>query len=129
MIGTLVVTKLSMLGNPAGSVGICYDTYNLGTKSDGNCFIFENGNYDGFSNEEKEVMLTKVGQAPDFSYTFEHVMTLSRDFDNDKFKAAFAVARTKAKHLKYLKSEAGASNNDGYVQQGCKEKIKEITTW
>jgi len=49
--GSVVMLKRPMLGNNIYNVGVCYESYTLGNRT-GLSFIFENGEYDGFSPEE-----------------------------------------------------------------------------
>ena len=90
-VGTKVKLSTSCLGNKIGTVGVCYETYNLGEHS-GSSFIFENGNYDGFSEDEAPFFVdtTYEGFCEETSiYNFTNVIKLSNDFDAGFFKAAF----------------------------------------
>lgn len=84
-IGTIVRLKVPLLGNPAGALGVCYETYTLGTRG-GSSFIFENGDYDGFSANEQDEFLEFV-EASSFRYSFTNVLKLSNDFSNGLFDA------------------------------------------
>lgn len=82
-VGTIVSIKTpgDLLGNAPGSVGICYDEYEGGSS-----FIFENGNYDGFSTSEQDMMLNYVGEDDELShYEFKNVMKVSDDFRQGVF--------------------------------------------
>jgi hypothetical protein len=91
-VGSLYSLKVPCLGNPEGTLGVCYEVYRLGDFStsrtgehEGFSFIFQNGNYDGFSRDEVDMFLEHV--ATDFSvtdYRFINVMKLSEDFKNEK---------------------------------------------
>ena len=56
-LGDIVLLKEPILNNTTYSVGICYDEYTIGD-SQGVSIIFENGNYDGFSNDEQDLYLS-----------------------------------------------------------------------
>jgi len=90
-VGTLRRLTCECLGNPAGTVGVCYEVYNLGGVM-GASFIFPNGEYDGFSNEDAKMFFDDwEGFCPDTqSYQFTNVMKLSRDFDAGLFQKAWA---------------------------------------
>lgn len=88
--GTLKRLKLDCLGNPKGTVGVCYEDYGAGAS-----FIFPNGNYDGFSYEDEIFTCFDdyEGFCPECAdYNFQHVMQLSRDFNRGYFKPAFRGA-------------------------------------
>jgi len=86
-VGSIVKLKQAMLGNSAGTIGVCYEEYNLEGK--GLSFIFKNGNYDGFSTEEREAFLEETGFNEKVStYQFSNVMKLSMDFDSGVFEKA-----------------------------------------
>lgn len=88
-VGDVVKLTLPLLGNNRGTIGICYETYVLGDHI-GASFIFENGNYDGFSPEEQKEMLEYLGNENNISdYRFTNVMKLSQDFETDYFKFTF----------------------------------------
>ena len=88
-VGSIVKTKLEILGNPEGSIGVCYEEYKLGVL-DGHSFIFENGEYDGFSKGEQEEMLEEIGESRSIqAYVFEKVMKLSDDFKAGMFDCVF----------------------------------------
>lgn len=82
-IGTVVRTNVDLMGNPKGSLGLCYDTY-----SGSSGFIFENGAYDSFSDED-QIMLDYVGKSEKYSnYEFTSVAQLSQDYKDGKFDFA-----------------------------------------
>jgi len=85
-VGTIVKLKLEMLGNPEGSLGVAYEEDTLDHK--GTSFIFANGNYDGFDEEEQKMFVEKVGFA-DTQYKFTNVIQLSRDFQDGRFSTIF----------------------------------------
>jgi len=91
-VGSLVRLDVPCLGNGVGTVGVCYEVYELGG-CQGYSFIFENGRYDGFSPDECESFLTEVGSYP-LTYKFENVIKLDRDFRNGKFDLIFELAKT-----------------------------------
>lgn len=88
-VGTLVKLKCNCLGNPAGTVGVCYEYYVLGGES-ASSFIFENGNYDGFSTDDQKLFLERIGHYP-LTYTFTNVMKLSKDFEDGVFEGALHI--------------------------------------
>lgn len=81
-VGSLKRLKIACLGNPAGTVGVCYETYDLGA-GPGACFIFPNGEYDGFSEEDRGIFFDEwEGFCHSLSsYQFRHVLDLARDFE------------------------------------------------
>jgi len=79
-VGTVAELKRECLGNPKGTPGICYEVYNLDNRP-GYSFIFENGNYDGFSPDEVDTILDIRFQF-EIEYKFINVMKLSQDFPN-----------------------------------------------
>jgi hypothetical protein len=88
-VGTLVKLKCECLGNPPGTVGVCYEEYDLGGDH-GSSFIFENGNYDGFSIEDQRLFLERIGHYP-LTYVFTNVMKLSEDYNNKVFEGALHI--------------------------------------
>ena len=83
-IGTVVTLKVPCLGNPIGTEGIAYYDYGTGTQ-----FIFENGEYDGFSIEEQDQFLNYSHTIINFSYKFINVIRLSQDFKKGLFEPFF----------------------------------------
>lgn len=76
MVGDLYKLKLSCLDNFKGTIGVVFNDY-----GDGEQLIFPNGNYDGFSNEEKKDFLEYVGHdTKTENYKFKNVITVSNDF-------------------------------------------------
>jgi len=87
-VGTIVKNKLGILGNPIGTRGVVYETYDLGG-GPGASVIFANGNYDGFSPVEQDKYLEEAGFSQVLSdYRFMNVARLSNDFDEGKFDPA-----------------------------------------
>lgn len=87
--GTVVRLLFNCLGNEAGTIGVCYEEYNIGNAGAGS-IIFENGSYDGFSPDEQTQMLVKIGHDYEVAnYQFNNVMQLSQDFKNGKFDTVF----------------------------------------
>lgn len=74
------------MGNDVGTVGVCYDIIDTTY-----CFIFPNGEYCGFSEDE---VITFFDLEPYkhcvecADYEFKNVMQLSRDFDAGYFTPA-----------------------------------------
>jgi hypothetical protein len=82
-VGTCVKTRKYLLANPIGSAGVCVQEYELDGRK-GWMFLFENGEYDGFSPEEvKELLL--VEETLPLDYKFTSVMHLHRDYRNGVF--------------------------------------------
>ena len=87
-IGDVVTTTTPLLGCNTGTRGVVYEVYQDFDDPDkqGASIIFENGNYDGFSYEEQQIMLNeeKVMHIPFLvrEYKFENVMKLSKDYKN-----------------------------------------------
>lgn len=82
-LGSIVKLKVPCLGNPAGSIGVCYEEYDNGGRS----FIFQNGNYDGFSGDEQVSFLHEIGFSPEISlYQFKNVIKLSDDYRRGIFE-------------------------------------------
>ncbi|MEK8023235.1 MAG: hypothetical protein AAB229_05440 [Candidatus Hydrogenedentota bacterium] len=89
-IGHIVRLKQPCLGNPAGALGVCYEKYRLDDRW-GASFIFENGEYDGFSDEDAGTILVKAGFEPHVAkYRFTNVIQLSRDFAAGRFASALS---------------------------------------
>lgn len=91
-VGSLVRLNVPCLGNDVGTVGVCYEVYDLGGRK-GYSFIFENGNYDGFSPDECDKLLTEIGSYP-LIYQFENVSRLWLDWDLGKFDLVFELAKS-----------------------------------
>ena len=82
-VGTTVKLNRPVLGNESGTYGVCFNDYGTGGQ-----IIFPNGNYDGFSIEEQQEFLIKIGFDMKISlYQFSNVMNLSQDFDDGKFNS------------------------------------------
>jgi hypothetical protein len=87
-VGSIVKLGVPMLGNEAGVRGVAYEHYVLGDR-DGLSFIFENGEYDGFSPDEQQSYLKEIGLDPEVAnYQFRSVMYLSDDFRKGRFDEA-----------------------------------------
>lgn len=88
-VGDIVKLKVDMFGNPEGTEGVVIDEYTLGELSRVQ-IIFENGEYDGFSDEEQRAYLERSGHEASLAdYKFTNVMKLSQDFEEGKFDAVF----------------------------------------
>ena len=71
-VGHIVELKVPCLGNKKGTIGIVYEEY--GTN---HCtVIFPNGLYDGFSPDDQDKCLRKLGKTS-LKYVFIHVVRLS----------------------------------------------------
>lgn len=91
MVGKIRRLKLNCMGNRVGDIGVCYEVYNIGTCS-GESYIFRNGEYCGFGEDEMETFFTEENLGIEESisaYTFTNVMKLSTDFKNGFFSKAF----------------------------------------
>jgi len=94
-VGTVVKLKVYCLRNPAGTLGVCYETYHLGDR-EGYGFIFENGEYDGFAPDEVADCLAIVGTCESCEdYEFSNVVRLSMDFEGGRFADALRGEYTK----------------------------------
>ena len=93
MIGTIVELKVSCLGNPAGTRGVVFNTYEDFDESGEIAIqvIFKNGEYDGFSvaDQKQFLKIKDVGTLEHQTYIFRNVMTVSQDFRNGFWKDAF----------------------------------------
>jgi len=98
--GDIVILRKALLGNEIGTIGVCYEEYDLGGHK-GASFIFENGSYDGFSENEQEHFLFVVGyNTITCSYKFLNALNLSEDFDEGYFDNTFDVSESK--RMEYL---------------------------
>lgn len=96
IVGSLYSLKVPCLGNPVGTVGVCYEVYNIGGPN-GYSFIFQNGRYDGFSHDEVQDFLEFQGIDPSIrDYKFTNVMRLSEDFSKEKLGI---VSKVKDPHI------------------------------
>jgi hypothetical protein len=83
-VGTIVELTVECLGNSRGTKGVGFNDYGSGCQ-----FIFENGDYDGFSKEEQGLFLKEVGRDDSLTgYRFTNVMRVSEDFQNGVFESA-----------------------------------------
>ena len=101
-IGTIVILESELLGNEKKAKGVCYD---VKPDFELSFIIFENGNYDGFSDLEIERFLTVTEEVMDLHYTFKNVIELDQDFKKGVFNKAFidGVNTDVATELEYLK--------------------------
>ena len=93
-VRTMVSLKTPLLNNPKGTLGICYQIYDRPSKypepqldievGKGYGFIFENGNYDGFSPMEFCELL-EFEKNIFFQYEFTNVIELVNDFHKGIF--------------------------------------------
>ena len=82
-VGTIVKLKVNCLGNKPGTKGVCFYDYETGSQ-----FIFENGEYDGFSDDDIKQFLDIIDFSYELeSYNFMNVMQVSKDFRDGKFKS------------------------------------------
>jgi len=93
-VGTLVTLKKGMLGNMAGTVGVGFNAYDGGVQ-----FIFENGNYDGFSHDEIRLYLEVLEANPPLALIqqippFTSVINTSRQWQGGVFNRYFDRAKS-----------------------------------
>lgn len=90
-IGMVCLVERPTLNNPANSKAVVYDHYKLGRGYFGVGLIFENGAYDGFSEQDAEMcMVTPVRLCQSLTqYQFKNVTRLSHDFAKGLFSPAF----------------------------------------
>ena len=94
-VGNVITNVMPLLGNNIGTKGVVYEVYQDFDESgkQGASIIFENGNYDGFSYEEQQIMLNveNIKNIPLWirEYQFENVMKLSKDYKNGIWNAIF----------------------------------------
>ena len=92
----IVQLKTPLLGNTAGAIGVCYDTYSIGDRP-GCSFIFENGDHDGFSLYEMDEFLETIRKErmAGFQYIpkFENVMKLAQQYADGDFESYFELGR------------------------------------
>jgi hypothetical protein len=80
-VGTVVRLKSPLLKNQAGVLGVVFYDY-----GDGSQVIFENGELDGFSLDEQNEYLAKIGTSPLLEgYQFQSVMKVDWDFHSGVF--------------------------------------------
>lgn len=89
-VGDVVISTVKeLLGNPGGTKGVVYEEYDIGY-GPGVSIIFTNGSYDGFSPEDQEKMVMRIGHCSECEdYAFKNVSVLSKDFELGFFKPAF----------------------------------------
>ncbi len=89
VVGQEVYLKKAILGEPTGSKGYVYETYEDFDDPQKNAvsIIFTNGGYDGFSVKEQESFL-EVGRVDQryTMYQFKNVNQLYRDFQHGYWK-------------------------------------------
>jgi hypothetical protein len=94
-VGDVVTNSMPILGNEPGTRGVVYEVYQDFDEPEkqGASIIFENGNYDGFSAEEQDLMLNEepVMYIPFWvrGYQFENVMKLTNDFKKGVWNEIF----------------------------------------
>jgi len=83
MIGMRFRLKREILGNSAGTIGYVFNQYpDFDVDGEfGFQIIFRNGDYDGFSFNERELYLEEDGFEEKYvDYEFQNVMQVSQDF-------------------------------------------------
>lgn len=92
-VGTIIRLKMPCLENQPGTLGVCYEHYKIG-KHEGWSFIFPNGMYDGFSNDDIDMICQYEGFDENISkYQFTNVGQLKKDFDAGKFDFKWKLSR------------------------------------
>ena len=88
--GDIVRLTCDCLGNPKGTLGFVFDEYQDfdDPKYSGVSVIFKNGNLDGFSIKEQNLMLEYVSST-NFRYKFKNVIVVSNDFSKGIFNFAW----------------------------------------
>jgi len=104
--GDVVILRKALLGNEIGTVGVCYEEYDLNGHN-GASFIFENGNHDGFAGNEQEHFLFVVDYDIMASeYNFYNVLDLHEDFCKGYFNNVFLISDSeKLKYLQMLRED------------------------
>lgn len=95
-IGDVVKLKFECLGNEPGTLGVVYDVYEFEGHREtwrGVSVIFQNGEYDGFGEDEQEMFLEYIYTHENFNYTFKNVMKLSQDFDKGVFEPVLGTKK------------------------------------
>lgn len=88
-VGDIIKLKVSMFGNKKDDVGVVFEEYDIIRKG-GVSVIFRNGEYDGFSVDEQEEYLEKIGHNTSIEkYKFNSVIRLSKDFERGMFDTCF----------------------------------------
>lgn len=84
-VGSIVILLVPVLDNKKFTIGVCYETYG----SNGASFIFENGEYDGFSLQEQHEFLHEVDYSEILQgYRFKSVLQLNTDWNSGVFDSA-----------------------------------------
>jgi hypothetical protein len=84
-VGDVVALRIPCLQNEVGVLGVVYYDYGMGIQ-----VVFENGEYDGFSNDEQERFLNYVTHNEMCEdYHFTNVIKLSRDFRDGRFNSVW----------------------------------------
>ena len=93
-VGDTVLVSRRTLNNPAGSIGVCVETYQLDGRP-GASFLFPNGAYDGFSERDTELFGVRPldHEASVADYTFISAPRLFADFRAGRFAAVWSARR------------------------------------
>lgn len=93
-VGHTVKLKIPCLENSTGTIGVVVEAYVLGDRY-GYMVLFENGNYDGFSEEDEvDEFLEVFGVCEPLSmYKFMNVFQLTRDYQRGYFDAVLKERR------------------------------------
>ena len=87
--GTIAYAKRASALWKSGERGVCYEVYQIGERP-GYSFIFENGGYDGFSEDDLTSWLELTEEvAPSVvGFKFRNVMHLSGAYEAGRFAVA-----------------------------------------
>jgi hypothetical protein len=84
-VGDVVILRVPMLNEILYAVGVVFNDYGSGVQ-----IIFEKGGLDGFSEDEQEMFLKKVGHDPATElYKFKNVIQVSADYDSGLWNFVF----------------------------------------
>jgi hypothetical protein len=90
-VGTIVVSRHTPEGtlHVNGLIGVCFNDYATGSQ-----FIFSNGDYDGFSEEEQNTMLEVLGiEESSAGYKSTNIMSVNDGYRIGYWNEAFAKWR------------------------------------
>jgi hypothetical protein len=92
-VGTVVRLLTPMLGEELHAIGVVFNDYGSGVQ-----VIFQDGGYDGFSEEEQKMYLKELGTDPLSScYGFKNVINMSGDYERGLWNHVFRDDKYKVK--------------------------------